>query len=74
MQNNVLNVDQLNILNKLVFMHKVNTIFFPKFQKPAHPYPTNFSKQLSRSKHRISVRGPCIFNRQWKRNHKFIAF
>ena len=56
-------------------MHKVRNgtvpaVFLPKFQKPAHPYPTNFSKliyikpmsQLSRSKYRISARGPALWN------------
>ena len=56
-------------------MHKfkaetVPGVFLPKFQKQAHPYPTNFSKlnyikptsQLSRSKYRISVRGPDLWN------------
>ena len=42
-QNKVFNVYQLNILNNLIFMHKVKTetataVFPPKFQKPAHPY------------------------------------
>ena len=54
-------------------MHKVKTktvpaVFLPKFQKPAHPCPTNFSKlnyikpasQLSRSKYKISVKGPAL--------------
>ena len=66
--NKVFHVYQLNILNNLIFMHKVKTetapaVFFPKFQKPAHQYPTNFSKlnymktsQLSRS------RGPALWN------------
>ena len=45
----VFNVYQLNILNNLIFIHKVKTetapsVFLPKFQKPAHLYPTNFSK------------------------------
>ena len=74
-QNKVFNVYQLNILNNLIFMHKVRNetapaVFLPKFQKPAHPYPTNFSKlnqikpksQLSRSKYRISVRSPALWN------------
>ena len=75
-QNNVFNVYQLiNILNSLIFMHKVKietvaVVFLPKFEKLAHPYPTNFSKlnyikltsQLSRSKYRISVRGPALWN------------
>ena len=41
-------------------MHKVKTenvpaIFLPKFQKPAHPHPANFSKQLNRSKYLLEV-------------------
>ena len=56
-------------------MQKVRTatapsVFLPKFQKPAHSYPTNFSKlnyikptsQLSRSKYRISVKDPALWN------------
>ena len=75
-QDNVFNVYQLiNILNSLIFMHKVKietvaVVFLPKFEKLAHPSPTNFSKlnyikltsQLSRSKYRISVRGPTLWN------------
>ena len=45
-------------------------LFLPEFQKQPHPYPTNFSKlnyikltsQLSRSKYRMSVRGPALCN------------
>ena len=41
-QEKVFNVYQLNILNDLIFMHKVRTetvpaVFLPKFQKPGHP-------------------------------------
>ena len=49
-------------------MHKVRNgtapaVFLPKFQKPAHPYPGDFSNpnyikpmsQLSRLKYRMSV-------------------
>ena len=74
-QNKVFNVYQLNILNNFTFMHKGKTetapaVFLPKFQKPAHPYPTTFSKrnyikptsELTRSKYRISVRGPALWN------------
>ena len=56
-------------------MHRVRNeiapaVFLPKFQKSAHLYPTNFSKlyyiklksQLSRSKYRISIRGPALWN------------
>ena len=74
-QNKVFNVYQLDILNNLIFMYKVKTetaaaVFLPKFQKPTHPYPINFLKlnyikptsQLSRSKYRISVNGPALWN------------
>ena len=71
-QNKVFNVYQLNILNNLIFMHKVRNETPPAvlFQKPPHPYPNNFSKvnyikpmsQLSRSKYRISVRGSALWN------------
>ena len=66
-------------------MHKVKTeivpaVFLPKFQKPARQYPTNFSKlsyikptsQLSRSKYRISVRGPALWNEFLTTNEKEI--
>ena len=56
-------------------MHKVKThtapaVVLPKFQKPAYPYPTSFLKlnyikplsQLSKSKYRIFVRGPGLWN------------
>ena len=84
-QNKVLNVYQLNILNNLIFMHKVRngnapTVFLPKFQTPAHPYPTTFSKlnyikpmsQLNRSKYRISLRGPAPWNEFLTDNEKEI--
>ena len=54
-------------------MHKVRTetaptVFLQKLQKPTNTYPTNFPKlnhikltsQLSRTKYRISVRGPAL--------------
>ena len=57
-------------------MHKVkietaSAVFLPKFLKPAHTYPSNFSKinyinptsQLGRSKYRIPVRGPALWNK-----------
>ena len=67
-------------------MHKIRTetappVFLPKFQKPAHPYPTNFSNlnyikptsQLSRSKYRISIRGPALWNEFLTKNEKEIG-
>ena len=72
-QNKVFNVYQLNILNNLIFMHKVRNetaavLILPKFQKPAHPHSINFSKlnyikpksQLSKSKYIIPARGPAV--------------
>ena len=60
-------------MNNLIFMHKIKTetppaVSLPKFQKPAHPYPSNFFKlnhikptsQLRRSKYRICVRVPGL--------------
>ena len=70
----ILNVFQLNILNNLVFMHKIKSqtapkIFQNKFRKPTHKYPTNFSTsnysippfKLSKSKYRISFRCPTLW-------------
>ena len=75
-ESKILNVFQLNILNNLVFMHKIKSqtapkIFQNKFRKPTHKYPTNFSTsnysippfKLSKSKYRISIRGPTL----WKK-------
>ena len=83
--NNVFNVYEISILNNFIFMNKVKTetvpaVFLPKFQKPAHQYPTNFSKlscikptsQLSRSKYRVSVRGPALWNEFLTTNEKEI--
>ena len=74
-QNKVFKVYQLNILNNFIFLHKVKAetapaVFLPKFQNPTHPYPANFLKlnyikpksQLSRSKCRMSVRDPALWN------------
>ena len=42
-------VYQLNILNNVMFMHRISTktapsVFHPRFQRPSHSYPTNFSE------------------------------
>ena len=70
----VLNEYQVNIWENLVFMHQVNpntvpTIFFNKFKKPAHNYPTKFARtsysippfKLNKSKYRISIQGPTLW-------------
>ena len=67
-------------------MHKIRIetappVFLPKFQKPAHPYQTNFSNlnyikptsQLSRSKYRISIKGPALWNEFLTKNEKEIG-
>ena len=69
----VLNVYQVIILKNLVFMHQINsntvpTIFLNKFKKSTHNYPTNFARitqlsfKLSKTKYRISIRGPALWN------------
>ena len=45
----ILNECQVNIWKNHVFMHQINsntvpTIFFNKFKKPTHNYPTNFAR------------------------------
>ena len=68
-----LNVFQLNILNNLVFMHKIKfqtvpKIFQKKFSKLTHKHPTNSSTsnysippfKLCKSEYRISIRGPTL--------------
>ena len=85
-QKQVFNVYQLNILNNLIFLNKVKNetipvVYLPKFQKPAHPCSTNFSKlnyikptsQLSRSKYRISARRPTLWNEFLKDREKKIG-
>ena len=57
-------------------MHKIKyqtapKIFQNKFSKPTHKYPTNFSTsnysippfKLSKSKYRISIRGPKLWEK-----------
>ena len=74
-ESKILNVFQLSVLNKFVFMHKfkyqtVPNIFQKKFSKPTHKYPTNFSIsnyiippfKLSKPKYRISSKGPTLWN------------
>ena len=71
----VMNLYKLNILNIVVFMHRVNTktsppVFTGSFQRISHLYSTrsstlNFSKpklKLTKTKHRISKRDPAIWN------------
>ena len=71
----IVKVYKLSIFNTAVFMHKIQgksapSIFFPKFRKPSHLYPTRFSHlnyvkptpKLNKCKYGISYRGPFIWN------------
>ena len=57
-------------------------VFLPNFQKPAHLHPIDISKlnyvkpmsQLSRSKHRISVRDSALRNKFLTDNEKEIEY
>ena len=74
-ENNILNIYQLNIFNKLLFLHrvknrKVPNIFFSKFLRTSHHYPSSFSRnnfivpsfKLTKSKYRITIRAPKLWN------------
>ena len=69
----ILNIYKLNILSVAVFMYQISNktaplTFSGSFEKICHGYPTNFSQfiykipktALSKSKFRISFRGPSI--------------
>ena len=71
----VLNLYKLNILSIAVFKHSVYTetsspVFTGSFQRISHLYSTrsstlNFSKpklKLTKTKYRMSIRGPAIWN------------
>ena len=71
----ILKVYKLKIFNNTVFMHKIQgksapSMFFSKFTKPSHSYPTRFShlnyvkpiSKLNKCKYGISYRGPFIWN------------
>ena len=74
-KNNILNIYQLNIFNNLLFLHRVKNgkppnIFLSKFLRPLHHYPTSFSQnnyivpsfKLTKSKYRITIRAPKLWN------------
>ena len=67
-ENNILNIYQLNIFNKLLFLHRVKNgkapnVFLSKFLRLSHHYPTSFSRnkcivpffKLTKSKYRITI-------------------
>ena len=72
---NVLNAYKSNLLNTSIFIHKIKTgtgpaVFHTIFKMPSHSYPTRFSSvnysrpktRLRKSRFRISIRGPAIWN------------
>ena len=71
-ENNILNICQLNISNNFLFLHRVKApiVFFSKFLRPSHYYPTSFSQnnyivpsfKLTKSKYKITVRAPKLWN------------
>ena len=73
--NNILNIYQLNIFNNLPFLDRVkngkgHNVFLFKFLRPSHHYPTSFSQnnyivpsfKLTKSKYRITIRAPKLWN------------
>ena len=80
-----LNIYQLNIFNNLLFLHRVKNekapnIFLFKFLRPSHHYPTSFSQnnyivpslKLTKSKYRIAIRAPKLWNIILNIEEKFI--
>ena len=78
-----LNVYQINILNNVFLMHRINTnsvqnLFLDKLTKPSYLYPTRFSQlnytkpthKLNRFKYRTSIRGPHIWNEYLSKKKK----
>ena len=71
----ILNVYELNLLNTVVFMHKIKSrtapsSFLEKSEQPSHSYSTHFLSgnyrkpqiKLRKCRFRISIRGPAIWN------------
>ena len=74
-ENNILNIYQSNIFNNLLFLHRIKNgkapnVFLSKFFRPSHHYPTRFSQnncivpsfKLTKSKYRITIRAPKLWN------------
>ena len=84
-KNKIFNLYRLNILNNVMFVHKIPTqtassVFDPLIQRPSHSYPTNFSEcsyslpthNLRKSKFRTSIRGPLLSNNFLTKTEKSI--
>ena len=74
-ENNILNMYQLNIFNKLLFLHRVKNgkapnVFLSRFLRPSHYCPTSFSQnnyivpsfKLTKRKYRITIRARKLWN------------
>ena len=71
-ENNILNIYQLNIFSNFLFLLRVKApiVFFSKFLRPSHHYPTSFSRynyivpsfKLTKSKYRITICTPKLLN------------
>ena len=71
-ENNILNIYQSNILSNFLFPHrgKAPIVYFSKFLRPSHHYPTSFSRnnyivpsfKLTKSKYRKTIRAPKLWN------------
>ena len=74
-ENNIWNIYQLNIFNNLLFLHRVKNgkapnVFLSKFLRPSQHYSTSFSRnnymvpsfKLTKSKYRITIRTPKLWN------------
>ena len=78
----LLNIYKLNILSVAVSMYQIRNRtaplkFLESFEEISHRYPTNFSQfnfktTLSKSKFRISFRGPSIWNNFLQNSEKEI--
>ena len=81
----ILNVYKLNLFNTAVFMHKIKnrtatSSFLEKFEQSSHSHPTRFLSgnyrlqqiKLCKSRFRISIRGPAIWNELVKSTEKEI--
>ena len=80
-KNKILNLYRLNILNNVMFVHKIPTQTVSSvIQRPSHSYPTNFSEcsyslpthNLRKIKFTTSIRGLLLWNNFLTKTEKSI--
>ena len=84
-ESNILNIYQLNIISDLLFLHRVEdcgapNVFLSKLLRPLHNYSTGVSPnnyivpsfKLTKSKYRITIRVPKLWNIILNIEEKFI--